>query len=90
MVKLINSRSTNRKTVFIHDFIGNENIELACITETGLSEMEDVNLFFVCPLGFVVQGLGGSVPIIYRKDCYIHQEACPATYRCRVSSPGYG
>lgn len=45
----INTRSTTNKTTIIHDVIMDEEIDLACITETWVSREDDINPSLVCP-----------------------------------------
>lgn len=49
---LINGRSVNKKSRFIHDLIVDKDIDLPGITETWLGNGDNVGLSVLCPPGF--------------------------------------
>ncbi|XP_061464713.1 uncharacterized protein LOC133376492 [Rhineura floridana] len=71
---LFNARSINNKTSLIHDLIVDEAADLACITETWVSDLGGINLSQLCPPGYSVQhlgrseGRGGGIAVVYRSS----------------------
>lgn len=57
---LINTRSSNKESVLIHDLLEDGNVDLVCIIETGLGEGQNVNLSHICPPGYSIQHRPGA------------------------------
>ncbi|KXJ18376.1 RNA-directed DNA polymerase from mobile element jockey [Exaiptasia diaphana] len=71
---LLNTRSLNKKTLRVKDYIVEHNFDIFAVTETWLKDDSDFEIRDVCPSGYSISHLprknrsGGGVAVIYRNS----------------------